>query len=118
MSYQVSSFLVDNNELYVNIFSNGKEIKMKLSIESNINLSSIPNKYCCVTRAHVIDSKGVGIYEPRLYRPFLPLPEGVRQCKQWEFDLHCSKNPDPKYPIDINALIWETFNEENYNNKS
>ena len=38
--------------------------------------------------------------------------EGVCQCKQWEFDRHCSQNPDPRYPIDINSLVWESFIEE------
>ena len=45
------------------------------------------------------------------FLPFVSLPEGVRQCQQWEFDRHCAQNPDPRYPIDINALVWKEFNK-------
>ena len=113
MSYQVSEFLVEHNKLYANLISNDKKMKINLPIEDKVNLSSLPNKYGCVTNAHVINDQGIGIYEPRRYRPFVPLPEGFRQCKQWEFDRHCAQNPDPRYPIDINALVWKVFNQEN-----
>ena len=111
MTYQISNFSVEDNKLYVNLVSNGKLMNINLPIESGINLSSLPNNYGCVTNAHIIDNKGVGIYEPRRYRPFVSLPEGVRQCQQWEFDRHCAQNPDTRYPIDINALVWKEFNK-------
>ena len=110
MSYQISEFLIENNKLYVKIVSKKNIMKINLPIDSKINLSSLPNKYGCVTNAHVINDEGVGIYDPRRFRPFVPLPEGFRQCTQWEFDRHCAENPDPRYTIDMNALVWNQFN--------
>ena len=65
-----------------------------------------------VTAAHVIGIKDrvVGVYEPRMFRPFVNLPVGHRELTQWEFDRHLHDFPDPSRP-DLNSKVWELFLE-------
>ena len=111
MSYQIKDFIIDDDKIYCNIIVRDKTITMNIPINDKVNLNELPNKYGCVTNAHIIDNQGVGIYQPRQWRPFVSLPEGVRQCEQWEFDRHCAENPDPRYTVDMNALVWNQFNK-------
>ena len=60
--------------------------------------------YARVSHAHVVDSDGFGVYPPRKYRPFVPLPDGTRPASQCEFDHWCAENPSG--PSDLNAAVW------------
>ena len=61
MSYQVSSFLVDNNELYANIFSNGKEI---ITLNHEAFDRSLYSEGA-LTAAKWLNSKKSGLYSMR-----------------------------------------------------
>ena len=112
MTYNIKKFVIEKNSLYAIIILKDKsQLKMHIPVDKKIDLIELSKKYTVVSNAHIIDEHGVGTYQPRLYRPFVPLPEGIKLCKQWEFDRHWAENPDPCLTIDINALVWNEFNK-------
>ena len=46
---------------------------------------------------------------PKFTMETYSLPPGSRRPSQWEFDKYCYENPDPRYPLDINALVYKTY---------
>lgn len=112
MAYTIQGFSIKDEQLFAHITVNNVQQQLLLPFSSNENLiHTYPQKYLQVNICHIIDSQGVGVYQARKFRPFLPLPEGSRECTQWEFDKHCFENPDSRYEVDINATVWQTFNE-------
>lgn len=57
---------------------------------------------------HIMDAQGVGVFRPPPFRPFLMLPSSMQYCTQSEWDHYCYVNPDPRYPVDSNALVGNT----------
>lgn len=101
-----------------NLYLNTNKCTFKINVPENISVNDeLAHKYKAVTPLHVIDENGFGLYQPRQWRPFVPLPDGVRNAMQWEFDKYCYEIPDERYVgqagyVDVNALVWETWIEE------
>jgi len=112
MAYTINGFRIDDNQLFADIIVDNTLHNIGLRFGSKEHLITIMKGYLQVNINHIIDSTGVCINQLRGLRPFAPLQEGQRQCKQWEFDKFCYENPDPRYKIDINAIVWKTFNEK------
>ena len=109
--YVPTKIYVKNSNLYLDT-DNGT---FKINVPENIPINDeLKFKYKAVSRAHVIDKNGFGLYEPRQWRPFVPLPDGFRNATQWEFDKYCYENPDERYTgtpgyIDLNAVVWKSL---------
>lgn len=74
----------------------------------------LPINYLCVSPAHCTEDDGatVSIYTPRRARPFVPLPEGMRRIRQWEFDSFCARFPEGDDPsLDWNAVVFRTVSQ-------
>jgi len=103
--YTVSRIFAEDNTLYLII--NGKKTKLDLP-PNTIVTDELARQYKSPGPLHIIDDKGVGICRQLQWRPFA-LPPGSRRPLQWEFDKFCYDNPDPRYPLDINALVYKTY---------
>ena len=76
-----------------------KPIYLQLPDQSQI-------RYRPVHPAHIIDEKGVGIYEPRQTNPKCKLPDGMTELKQWQFDKYLYENG---FAHDTNYAVWKAF---------
>lgn len=84
-----------------------------------VDVDDIGVHYKCPGPANIIDSEGCGVYEPRLHRPHVPLPFGVRQAKQWEMDCYYFTNQlsfasdvlsiSANKTVAVNVSVWQAY---------
>ena len=93
-------------------FSNGDaKIAMgssviELALDAPRTVSQV--NYLQVSPCHITDDDGdtVAVYQPRLHRPFVPLPGSARLATQSEFDRCCAQNPADNASFDWNARVY------------
>lgn len=102
-----------------NVIDDGRTIIVKIETPDRINHTltiqipsdTIPASYMRPSPEHVVNSEGVGIYQPRRWRPHCPLPAEYRECTQWEYDRFCYENPDEREGMDCsfdrNAAVYK-----------
>lgn len=109
--YVLTTYELKDGSLIFNYVENKKNKVLKVKVSPTV-VELMGNRkvpYLKVSNAHAIDKIGVSVYQPRLYRPFTPFPEGQRKCLQWEFDKFLFENPDPRGKS-INEYLWEAYN--------
>lgn len=112
MEYTTHKVNDDGRTIIVEITLNGENHTLPIQIPSDTMHAS----YMRPSPALIVDSEGVGIYQPRLCRPHCPLPPEYRECTQWEFDKFCYENPDSREGMDCsfdrNAAVYEAAMQE------
>ena len=109
--YNPTNIYIKDGFLYLDTDKGVFQVNVPHHISINEELK---HKYKAVSHAHVIDENGFGLYEPRQWRPFVLLPNGLRNALQWEFDKYCYDFPDERYVgqqdyVDVNALVWKSW---------
>tara|TARA_B100000925_G_C21834099_1_gene398478 strand:- start:13 stop:351 length:339 start_codon:yes stop_codon:yes gene_type:complete len=108
--YTVSKIFKEDNDIYFVI--DGKNTKLELPSDVVVT-DNLISQYKSPGPLHIIDDQGIGVCQSLQWRPY-SLPPGSRRPSQWEFDKYCYENPDPRYPLDINALVYKTYLSKNY----
>ena len=99
--YEVLGFYADGR---VSVrFEDGTEREFETQLCPPINYLLVNSLHCTED-----DGKTVIIYEGRRWRPFAPLPDGMRGVRQWEFDSFCARFPEGDPDEDWNAVVFNT----------